>query len=80
MPDPGKGDWGRLPPGPSISSVVCWAGRSKQLCPFRDLAPVPRDELLSLACVHCPLKFLLLGVPGLSGVTAQKHPVALEAP
>lgn len=40
----------------------------------------PRDELLSLVCVRCPLKFFLLAVPGLSGVTAQKHPVALEAP
>ena len=43
-----------------------------------DLGQFLRDELPSLICVHCPLKFFLLGMPGLSGVTAKKHPFALE--
>lgn len=57
MPDTGKGDWGRLPSGPSIPSVVRWAGRTSSSVPLGTWRQSLRDELLSQVCVHCPLKF-----------------------
>ena len=66
MPYPGKGDRERWPLGPSTPSVVCWAVCFKQLRPLLDLHHSLRDELPSLVCVHCPLKFFLLRKPRLS--------------